>query len=701
MILIKGTVIADRYEILDPIGSGGMSHVYRALDVKLQRNVTFKVLREEYIADTNFLARFGAEARAVASLNHPNIVNVYDEGTEGSINYIVMEYVHGKTLKELIEEKAPFTNEVMLGVAEQITAALAHAHENNIIHKDIKPQNILVMQNGAVKVADFGIADDKNTRKHAEEGSTMGSVHYISPEAACNDPVDARSDLYALGITMYEMMTGELPFDSENPDEIPGMHMGSPFPVITKKNPEVLPLVHQIIMKLTQKLPYRRYQTANSLYSDIQRAIMECSRYRQFETADQGAVHRAPPTPFDTPAPRIKTPMPPPDEDIPRPRASSPRSRESVKRDRTLLVGGVVSVIGLGALALLIWWLVDWGSGNEGYVHIPGVIGRDIDWVRNELTTLGLTYEIEEIYHDTFAEGIVAYSEVLGPGDWAVDRPVRLQVSRGPSLVAGEQFLVPDIVGMPIAEVAAMFAGLPIYFTAEGNTHHPTIAEGSIISQNPAAGTYVPYGTFIYIVESLGVGTQMTTMPDLIGTTEANARSLILQNNLSFGVIIAEHSVTHPIGAVISQNPQPGTSLHEGTPVDFTISNGPPPGYEPTEPQTPTPPATPVETDPDNGDENGENDYDDPPYEEETTPAPTPPPVPVSRQLPLNPVIPVGEAAHLHLYRVVDGTRVPESSTLATAAALPWIPTVVGNGSVEFVLTVNGVDAGAEWVHFD
>jgi serine/threonine-protein kinase len=645
----------------------------------------------------------------VASLNHANIVNVFDVGHEGDIKYIVMEYVHGKTLKELIQEQAPFSNEVMLGVAEQITAALIHAHEGGIIHKDIKPQNILVMPNGSVKVADFGIADDKkSTRKVVEEGSTMGSVHYISPEAACNDPVDARSDLYSLGITMFEMMTGELPFDSDDPDEIPALHIGAPFPNIIKKNPEILPLVREIIAKLTRKDTNKRYQSANLLYKDIKRAIMECAKYRQFETAQQTsrdsahhtgsvgtprAVHRD--DDISRPAPR------------PRPPAGRPKKTAAdIRRERLFIAGGI------GAAALVIVLLVigiNWISGlfgndDEGYVTVPALIGRDIEWVMQELTAIGIDFiELEPEYSTEAPHipyGHVLSSNVHGAGDWPLDTPIQLIMSLGPQ-GAVATISVPDITGLHIDQARAIIENLPIYFAEESSAFNQVVPENHIISQNPQSGTNVPEGTTIYVIWSLGAQAQLATVPNIVALPEAQARSAILNANLAVGNIIVEQSDIIPRGSVIRQITAPGTQLPPGSAIDFVISDGvlpPEPGTEPpTEPYT-EPPTEPGE----NGYENGyDNGYDDP-YGENGYDDPEPqPPVETSRVLPLNPLIAAEETVALRLYRIVNGgMRQLVATTEATAEDLPWNVTVSGSGTVEFILSVNGTEL-SEMVDFD
>ena len=278
MNLETGALISDRYRIINKIGVGGMAVVYRAKDEKLDRDVTFKVLKEEFVNDNEFIKRFSVEARAAARLSHVNIVNVYDVGNDGDIYYIVMEYIDGYTLKEMISKKAPFDNQEALGVAIQIASALEHAHNNNIIHRDIKPQNILVTRDergGKIKVTDFGIA--RATSSTTTTTDSMGSVHYFSPEQARGGFVDAKSDIYSLGIVMFEMITGIMPFDGDSPVALAMKHINEPLPDIKRFNPKASDSIVQIILKATEKLSSNRYQTIEDMNNDLKRALTNSS----------------------------------------------------------------------------------------------------------------------------------------------------------------------------------------------------------------------------------------------------------------------------------------------------------------------------------------------------------------------------------------------------------------------------------------
>ena len=704
MILKIGTIVASRYEIVELIGAGGMSHVYRAIDNKLHRSVTVKVLREEYITDVSFVDRFDREARAIASLNHPNIVNVYDVGNEDDIHYIVMEYIHGKTLKDLISEKAPFSNETMLGVASQIAAALVNAHENGIIHRDIKPQNILCMPNGVVKVADFGIAKSHDSKKLSDdEFSTMGSVHYISPEVACSDPIDPRSDLYSLGIVMFEMMTGELPFDSNNADEITMLHVEAPFPNIRKKNPNVLPVVREIIVRLTNKQPFRRYQSASSLYNDIQRAVMESSEeeYREnTRPAPRTAVfEQKPPQPRDFAQPRVKG-------------VSNKRGSGDKKKDRIIMFGAIgTAAVLIVLLVLLVNWLFDFGGGNN-LVNLPNHWGLEVEAVREEMEALGLTLEIyADEYHDTIEIGYITRSEFQDGDNVEPGSTIQVIVSRGPQ--GAEVVEVPHIVGLHLDAALERLDEISLRFQPDEPQFHDTLGQNFIISQHPPAGQMVAPDTRITVVLSLGQELVMVEMPDFVGMMEHAARVEIVQAGLSIGEVIPVDSLVYSIGIVIGQSVSPGTEVLANSYVDIRVSTGPPEPEEDDEPEPePEPPAddpdddeppTDETPDPDNGDdepedneypatngdENGEPDDEDPADTGSTRTIGFMPPT-----------IPDATVRFIVAMRQLDGSLMTVFSDDVGPENFPVSVTVHGVGNVEFIMFVDGTEVGRSFEVF-
>lgn len=285
-MLDKGTVISKRYQIVEKLGSGGMAVAYKARDMRLGRFVTVKVLKDEYAENSEFLTKFSSEASAAASLSHHNIVRVYDVGEDRGINYIVMEYVHGQSLKRTIEEKAPFDTLTTLSVALQIASALSHAHKHHVVHRDIKPQNILVAVDGTIKVTDFGIARAATTNTYAADVNAMGSVHYFSPEQARGGYVNEKSDIYSLGITMYEMVTGRVPFDASSSIAIALKHLNEELPDIKQYNPNITRGLEGIIRKATQKKADERYDNIDILISDLKLAIIEAARVAKVSKAE-------------------------------------------------------------------------------------------------------------------------------------------------------------------------------------------------------------------------------------------------------------------------------------------------------------------------------------------------------------------------------------------------------------------------------
>ena len=273
---LEGKLLANRYEIVEKVGNGGMSTVYKAIDKVLKRNVAVKILRDEFTTDEEFIKRFEAEAQSAARLTHANIVSIYDVGVEGNLHYIVMELIQGKTLKEIIiKERGPLPWKWSVNVAIQIASALEMAHKNNIVHRDIKPHNIIITEDGIAKVTDFGIAKAVSNSTITAFGTTIGSVHYFSPEHARGGFTDAKSDLYSLGVVMYEMVTGKVPFDADTPVSVALKHMQEDPEEPIEINPHVPTAINKIIMKALQKDTTLRYQSASEMLRDLKKSLKD------------------------------------------------------------------------------------------------------------------------------------------------------------------------------------------------------------------------------------------------------------------------------------------------------------------------------------------------------------------------------------------------------------------------------------------
>lgn len=632
MTLEIGRVIAERYEVTEKIGSGGMSIVYKALDRKLSRPVSLKVLREEYSVDEDFRKRFIREARSVASLNHQNIVGVYDVGQEDGINFIVMEYIAGMTLKELINKRAPFSDQEALGVAIQMAAGILHAHNSKIIHRDIKPQNVIVTGKGVIKVADFGIARKADSNSMTIGGTTLGSVHYFSPEQAKGVKADQRSDLYSVGIVMYEMFTGELPFDADTAVSVALMQINEPLPDILVHNPNINPKVKMIIGKLTEKENTYRYQSAEDLLQDLRAIIANPGARLSFEGesfAPRAAVRSRDPVEdydyYDTgelpddddyeeeedfgydayvkPARPAKPAKPVRrestrrsdtdhyddydddydyDTDHPKGRRGSERERyaqpKEDRRDRTVVVAAVAValvlfvLVGVLVLPPLIGDIITGGDPGPHIVYLPEMLGVDAERLRLDLADMGLYLEV---LGDTFHESVPAGAIVESTFDYGdyVERgtTVGVVVSLGQHLVE-----VPDFYGL--LDIAAIELRNELERPIELIQQHEfnDMAAGMVFAQNPPAGTYVMAGSEVTIYISMGQTLrERFPMPSLTGQSLSDALNELERLGLRVGNVTQRYDAQAPVDQVLVQSLTAGAEVFAGIEIDLIVSAGP------------------------------------------------------------------------------------------------------------------------------
>jgi len=651
MMLNKGQVIAGRYEIVEKIGMGGMAVVYRAKDKKLDRSVTFKVLRQEHLGNEAFIRRFMVEARAVASLNHPNIVNVYDVGQEEDINYIVMEYIDGVTLKELIDKKAPFDNVETLGVAIQIASALLHAHESGIVHRDIKPQNVLVTPAGTVKVTDFGIARTINAQTDTFNDSTMGSVHYFSPEQARGGHVDNKSDLYSLGIVMFEMVTGTLPFDGEESVAVALMHVNDALPDMKELNPHVSRSVESIIFRLTQKDAEQRYPSADKLLVDLRMAITKPDMAMGIlEEEDE-----------------------PEDEDEETAVNVFPKvtsfSFAKFKVEIAAVATAVVLLIIL--LAVLIPHL---RKPEVTYAVIPELVGLTYEAAAERADNAKLNVEMLQERHDEDNEaGIVIWQnytvgESLMPGD-----TIGVIISLGTQKVR-----MPALTGIELREAEKKLEGYSFGLAVEYG-FNADVPYGVVISQTPEENELAMPGTIVTIVVSKGEEMTKVIAPELYGLTEADAKEKLENLGLVLGNVSTNYNTRYPKDQVCLQTVAGGKDVLKGTSVGIVISLGPAPA-------TPTPEPTEAPVNPPDG-----NDDDTPAMGGEKELA-----------LSFAPNIPEGIGTfELSIMKKTSENFVEVYRQEHTVYDLPVIVNIRGAGLVELHMMVNGVDVGSEFVDFD
>ncbi len=590
MILAPGTIVASRYEIIDKIGSGGMANVYRARDLKLDRYVTFKVLREDFINDDEFQARFNIEAQAAASLSNQNIVSVYDVGQEDSIYYIVMEYIDGLTLKDLIKRRAPFENDEILGVATQIAVALCHAHANNIVHRDIKPQNILVTSTGNIKVTDFGIARAATGSTVAANGAVMGSVHYFSPEQARGGYVDFKSDIYSLGIVMYEMATGEIPFNADTPVSIALMHMNDPLPDIGEINPHISDSIIRIILKATEKHSSKRYQTALEMLDDLKRAL----------TDETGSFVKIDLNDYDREQPTISLN---PDEI----NTINNRRRKSffdefqfeyesdeaedigrfskkseVKTERRIIVAAIATSIVIIAVIFAIGTrFLPKMQTIPQTVTVPELEGKTLDEAKQIANDLLIQINPIEAPSDTVGVGIIISQSlrdsegILYQGD-----VIDVVVSSG-----SENIKVPDFRDKKIDDALLMFKEVTLKpkEVYEGKDDCPI---NVVFDQEPKPGDHVKPNSVVTLFVSKGPSDKTVRVPDIIGLTEAEGIRALEERGIAVGLTSSAPS-SKPVGTIITQTIPADKEVSKGTVVSFVISEGMPES-------TPTP--TPTQT---------------------------------------------------------------------------------------------------------
>ena len=401
-MLTKGQKINDRYEIIKTIGEGGMANVYLANDTILDRKVAIKVLRGDLSNDEKFIRRFQREALSVSNLSHPNIVEVYDVGEEDGQYYIVMEYIEGKTLKQLLKKRETLTLTEVIDIMLQLTDGLAHAHESYIIHRDIKPQNIMILDNGLVKITDFGIAMALNATQLTQTNSVMGSVHYLPPEQANGKSATVKSDIYSLGILMYELITGSVPFKGDNAVEIALKHMKEKIPSIRKQNPTIPQSVENIVIKATAKNPRNRYDSVKEMHDDLEVCMEKENAKKVTFEYPENDIDDSEPITKKKEKNKIEKPnveyTEKKEESIEEDILETPKKRNTV----ILLLTGIV-------LFLLIIAGIFWLSSTKEVkdVIVPNVVGKEIEKAIKELEKLGFKYTIESKESDTVAEGLV------------------------------------------------------------------------------------------------------------------------------------------------------------------------------------------------------------------------------------------------------------------------------------------------------
>lgn len=598
-----GMIIGDRYEILEKIGTGGMSDVYKAKCHKLNRFVAVKVLKQEFSENANFVSKFRIEAQAAAGLMHPNIVNVYDVGEENGIYYIVMELVEGITLKKYIEKKARLSYKEAVSIAIQVSMGIEAAHNNHIIHRDIKPQNIIISKDGKVKVTDFGIA--KAATSNTITSNVMGSVHYTSPEQARGGYSDEKSDIYSLGITMFEMLTGRVPFNGETTVAIAIKHIQEEMPSPKEFVPEIPAGVESIVLKCCQKSPDRRYQNVQELITDLKQSLINPDE--DFVVMEDPETSGSTRMITDNDMAQIKR------------RSAYQENREYLERQDSMrlrndtsslyeneeelddeedydynpkmekvttalaVIAGIVICIIIIFLAVRIFGGMqnennqsspiitsdDESSSTVTLVEMPDVKGMNVEDARKTLTDLGLVPEIEYEESDAYDEGIVISTNISVGASIEAGSTVALTVSAG-----SEGIEVPEVTGNTFEDANSKLISLGFLVNKTEN-YSDTIEAGVVVSQNPSGGNKAPRGSVITVTVSLGKEESKVRVPNLVGLTEEDGTFEAIEVGLQIGSVSYVYNSEVPEGHICYQSYSHGSYVDPGTALDIKVSQGP------------------------------------------------------------------------------------------------------------------------------
>ena len=578
-------ILARRYELQELIGGGGMADVYKAQDKLLDRAVAVKILHQQYANDAEFVEKFRREATAAAKLAHPNIVNIYDVGEDGGSQYIVMEYVSGPTLKEIIQQKGRLEPIEAVRIAKEIASALESAHRNNLVHCDIKPHNILVMPDGHIKVTDFGIARAVSASTMTYSGSVMGSVHYFSPEQAKGTVITTKSDVYSLGVVLYEMLTGQLPFNGETSVSIALKHLQEEPVPIRQLKPSIPPVLEAIVQKAMSKDPADR-PSSTELYADLNQA--------KAMLADRGTSQEAVSNdPFATRMiPRI-TPEMMAEQRSERPANKPIGSREDYQpqyqpqEEKSIFKSKsfIAVLVGILLMGFFVGSFLSFGKfWSSAEINVPDVVGKSSVVAQQILEDKNLRVKIVEANDDSVPAGQVVSQYPEAGAKVKEQRLVTITVSKG-----GQELTMPDLKSMSRsnAEEKLKKMGLKLGAVFEENSKEPA---GTVINQDPRSGSKITKGQTVDITVSLGEKKKEITVQNYTGLSVDSAKSNLEANGLSLGGI-SEEASTSPKGTVIGQSPSAGSTTTEGGSVSLIISSGSSGGAKSDSNQAPTPSA--------------------------------------------------------------------------------------------------------------
>ncbi len=608
-MLTPDTLLGERYQIIEKIGAGGMSIVYKAKDNRLQRYVAVKELREEFIDDEDFINKFRREALSAASLSHPNIVGIYDVIEDHNMHYIIMEYVDGKTLKELISEKGPFSSNDVLELGMQIVSALKHAHSKKIIHRDIKPQNILMTNDGVLKVTDFGIAKAVDSATVVATGNAIGSVHYFSPEQAKGRFVNESSDLYSCGIVLFELATKRLPFDADSHVSIALKHINEDIPKPSIYSPEVTAALEGIILKATKKVQIDRYQDADEMLHDMRGAIADPNYVVKIVPHVESTILMS-----DEQTKMLNEEIAksaaviPPRESKPsvQPQIEEEEEEEDVSKMYKILVGvgGVLATLALVVIITLS--MMFWGTNfisNKNMVSVPDLEGKTYEEAKTLLDSRKL---IIELLDSSIDDGIVINQNPSAGEKAKRNSKVKVELEAVENdeepEVEDDDIIVPDfknedqrdvLVELKDLGVSVSRVDVVLEFSEDVNI-------GRVISQKPRAGQKLGKNDVVTLYVSKGVDDKekIVSVPSIEGKTLDEARAILKKSNLILSIIRSESDDNIQEGLIKEQNISFGSEVPEGTTIGVVVSTGKPESTpEPEVTPSPEPTDEPVETD--------------------------------------------------------------------------------------------------------
>ena len=642
-----GKILGGRYELLEEVGKGGMAVVYKAKCLLLNRIVAVKVLRTELGENQEFLNRFNVEAQAAASLSNPNIVSVYDVGEENGIHYIVMEYVEGVPLKEYIKRMGRLSWQETVKIAIEICKGLAAAHAKNIIHRDIKPQNIIVTNTGAIKVADFGIARAATTSTMTAENDVLGSVYYFSPEQARGGFVDTRTDIYSLGVVMYEMLTGHVPYDGDSPVAIAMKHIENTPASITAADPSVPASVESIVFKAMQKDTSRRYQTITEMERDLVRVISDPRTSIYHETPDNDIEKTRKMAPVNIPESRV--------EEI--------ENKDEKSNKKTIILAIVTSLIFVSILSAIAISFLKLGGSGKDKILVPLFVGMTIEEAEAKADSEGFGLEIAG-YKDSNEDEDVVLEQKPRENQVVTEKGsvVKITLSRK----ADEKFALDDFKNKDANTVKSQLEKMGIKVKIE-TQKNDNIDEGKIIKQSPQAGKKVSKGdTVTLYVSGNDEDEKQVPVPRLVGKTKAQAEKLLKEAGLVLGKVSHSESDLEK-DTVISQ----GLTgfVNEGTKINIVLSSGKEEKNDHTSPSTPG------------------------------TTTPSTPSTPTQKSKTLS--VDLSQYSSPVKIDIVSNGKTVHSSTHDPSQSPMFSATLTGSGTTSFDIYINGQKVGTRAINFD